>query len=352
MPHTEAFWDAEPEERQSESQGKTSGGKVFVDEISIGDHVDSQFVIHRLSLREYDKGKFLSLRLGDRTGKINAVLWNHAEETHRRIEEGSLVHAAGKVNSYQNEPQITLDRLEPIDPSELDDPGAFLPASPVPLDDMIAEFDAQLAAILDEDFHRLLTEFRNDEEMWRGFSTAPGAKLWHHPYLHGLLEHTLSVLRLCRAIAPNYEGVDADLLVTGAVFHDVGKTREFIYDFRVDYSTEGRLCGHVYIGAAMVERLIARLPGFPAEKRRLLMHLILSHHGETERSPILPMTIEALLLHNIENMDAQTAAFQREMNKARGGGKTWTGFVNLIGRYLYLGEELEEDDGDGGAGEE
>ncbi|MBZ0258930.1 HD domain-containing protein, partial [bacterium] len=143
--------------------------------------------------------------------------------------------------------------------------------------------------------------------------------------------------RMCRAAADNYPNINRDLLITGAVFHDSGKMDEFEYDFRIDYSTQGRLLTHVYMSAKLAEQLIERVEGFPSEKRLQLLHIILSHHGETERSPVLPMTLEACLLHHVENMDAQIAAFQREMDKTS-DDKAWTGYVNLIGRYLYRGE--------------
>ncbi len=321
--------------------------KAYVDELEVGDLVESPFVIHRLNLREYDKGKFLQVRLGDKTGKVNAVLWNNADSVNERLEEGQIVHIEGKVNSYQGELQITLDRIEALQDLSAVDPGDFLPKSPFELDEMTAEFDQRIQEIEDESLRELLLAFRNDQVVWKKFSSSPGAKLWHHPYIHGLLEHTLSVIRMCRAAAENYPNINHDLLVAGAVFHDSGKMDEFEYDFRIDYSTEGRLLTHVYMSALLAERLIERQENFPEETRRQLLHIILSHHGETERSPVVPMTLEACLLHHIENMDAQVAAFQREMDKAE-DGKAWTGYVNLIGRFLYrgpvqAGEDAEEE---------
>ncbi|MEW6237899.1 MAG: HD domain-containing protein [Candidatus Omnitrophota bacterium] len=312
--------------------------KIYVNELQVGKDVQSLFVITRIALREYDKGQLLNLRLGDKTGKVSAVLWGGAEEAYKRLREGDLVSVAGKVNSYQNDTQITVRSIQAVPAPEDLDPADFLPASLKPLEEMAAEFDGMLETMKDEDYRALLLAFRQDESLWQEFSRAPGAKMWHHPYLHGLLEHTLSVMRLCRAIAPNYPRVAEDLLLAGAVFHDAGKMREFVYHYRIDYSTDGRLLGHIYMGTALAENLMDRLPDFPPEKRRRLLHVILSHHGEVERSPILPMTLEANLLHHIENMDAQMAAYEREMDKAESGAKEWTGYVNLIQRYLYLGE--------------
>jgi 3'-5' exoribonuclease len=326
---------------QSNSVEAEVAKRIFAADLNTGDSVDAVFVITRISLKEYDRGKFLTLRLADRTGKISAVLWENAEATFRQIRDGDVVQVRGKVNTYQDELQVSIRTIERVmDLSQLD-PSDFLPSSPVPLQEMIEEFDQHLEEIQDVHLQQVLFHFRRDEKLWNAFIHAPGAKLWHHPYLHGLLEHTLNVVRLCRCISPMYSGVDCDLLTTGAVFHDLGKTVEFDYQYKIDYSTDGRLLGHVYISAAIAEQIISEIKDFPAEKRRQLLHIILSHHGETERSPVLPMTLEAALLHHIENMDAQMMAFIREMNKARGENQDWTSYVNLIQRYLYLGDSRE-----------
>jgi 3'-5' exoribonuclease len=334
----------EPGMDQPLLEEETLSQKIYVKDLEVGNSIHSIFAVTRFALREYDRGKFLTLRLGDNTGKVNAILWDHAEETSKQLQDGIVVEIDGKVNSYKDELQITLKSIHPLADCSHLNPRDFLQASPIPQETLISEFEELIAGITDPDYHALLSEFRQDERLWGKFILAPGAKLWHHPYIYGLLEHTLSVMKLCRLIAPMYPHVDSDLLIAGAVFHDMGKIDEFVFDFRIDYSTDGRLLGHTFIGTLIVERLITQLPSFPEEKRRLLLHLILSHHGEIERSPILPMTLEACLLHHIENMDAQMAALGREMNNVRSENKEWTGFVNLIQRYLYLGENSESED--------
>ncbi len=318
--------------------------KVWVSELKAGDKVDSIFQVTRINLRDYEKGKFLTLRLGDRTGKISAVLWDRAEDTFRMIAEGDLVKVNGWVGKYQQETQLKIHSIQKVDdrtPFEISD---FLPVSSIPLPDLIQEFDSFLETIEDPDYKTLLETFRRAEPNWSRFIQAPGAKRWHHPYLHGLFEHSLCVVKLCQRIADFYPEIDRDLLVTGAVFHDCGKMDELVYDSYIDYSTEGRLIGHLIQGTMMVERFIASIPDFPPQKRMLLLHILVSHHGEVERSPILPMTMEACLLHHIENMDAQMAAIRREMKAAQKEKNAWTGYIKLIERPLYLGEINEPDD--------
>lgn len=318
--------------------------KVWVSDLKAGDKVDSIFQITRINLREYEKGKFLTLRLGDRTGKISAVLWDRAEETFRIFAEGDLVKVEGWIGKYQQETQLKIHSIQKIEDRTQLVISDFLPVSSIPLPDLIQEFDSFLETIEDPDYKSLLEAFRRAEPYWSRFIQAPGAKRWHHPYLHGLFEHTLCVVKLCRRIADFYPEIDRDLLVTGAVFHDCGKMDEFVYESYIDYSTEGRLIGHLIQGTMMVDRFIAGIPDFPVQKRMLLLHIIVSHHGEVERSPILPMTMESCLLHHIENMDAQMAAIRREMKAAQKEKNEWTGYIKLMERPLYLGEINEPDD--------
>lgn len=314
--------------------------KVMVSDLQEGNTVHSLFAVSQKSLREYTRGKYLTLRLADRTGKISAVLWDHAEAAAHGLAEGNLVEIKGQVTIYNNEKQITLNTVKKIEDLSVCSSADFLPIAPVPVEDLIQEFDEILADVDDEDYYTLLQTFRQEEDIWQKFTLAPGAKRWHHPYLHGLLHHTLTVVKECRFIALHYPRIDRNLLTAGAIFHDIGKTIEFEYQFSFDYSTQGRLLGHVFIGANLVEKWIGAIPGFPEEKRNRLIHMILSHHGETERSPILPMTMEAELLHHIENMDAQLTAFERELGKADAGQEEWTPFVKLIDRFLYHGKDF------------
>ncbi|HOJ60542.1 MAG TPA: HD domain-containing protein [bacterium] len=312
--------------------------KVWVRDLKAGGKVQSLFQVTRIYLRDYEKGKFLSVRLGDKTGKISAILWDNAEEAYQTIREGDVVRVNCRVGHYKGEIQATLSSIQKVEDLSAINPSDFIPASAVPVEHLVEKFDELITSLNDADYRALLQEFRNDEALWARFQSAPAAKRWHHPYLHGLLEHTLFVVKLCRLIAPLYPEVNIDLLVTGAVFHDCGKMEELSYDSYIDYSTDGRLLGHLYIGAMIVDRLIHRLPTFPAAKRQQILHIILSHHGEVERSPVLPMTLEACLFHFIDNMDAQMAAVRREMNAVREENREWTGYVNLLNRFLYLGE--------------
>jgi 3'-5' exoribonuclease len=330
---------------QMESGNSQSGNpRAWVSDMKPGDVVQSVFQVTRINLREFDKGKFLTLRLGDRTGKVTGILWTRAEEIFQSIVEGDLAIVEGRVGVYQEETQIKIQSIHKVDDPEQYDRADFLPISPTPVEILIQDFDFLLENIKDADYKALLMSFRQDESLWSRFIVAPGAKRWHHPYLHGLLDHTLSVVKICKQIGHFYPEIDLDLLATGAIFHDCGKIDEFIYQTQIDYSTEGRLLGHLFQGTLIVERLIAKIPNFPQKKRMQLLHIIASHHGEVERSPVLPMTLEASLLHHVENLDAQMAALRREIAIAKKEKRTWTGFIKLLERSLYLGESGERSD--------
>ena len=326
--------------------GENASWKKYVSDLKVGEAVDTVFLLTRITLREYTKGYFLSVRLSDKSGKISGVVWDDAEYLFEKVKEGDLVSIKGKVQKYQNEKQIQVEIMRKVEDMGTIDPANFLQVSPIPQEKLIIDFDIQIASVQDRDYRDLLVAFRNHKSFWAKFIQAPGAKLWHHPYLHGLLEHTLSAVKISSTVASSYKHVNRDLLMTGTIFHDIGKIEEFEYANKFDYSTDGRLLGHLFLGIRIVEELIDSIPDFPSEKRRLLLHMIASHHGDIERSPIVPMTLEACLLHHIENMDAQMMAFEREMEKAREENLAWTNYVSLISRYLYVGNADKEDSGE------
>lgn len=309
----------------------------FTEALSLGDTIQDVFVVSRIALGQYERGEYLRLRLADRTGKISAVMWSGAAEAYRSIRSGELAWVEGRVESYRGELQVKVSRLSRVPFDEGIDSGDFLPRSRFSPEELRQRLSIVVSQVGDDSCRRLLEALLADEEMMDKFSRAPGGKTWHHAYVGGLLEHTLSVVELCRLVAPLYPGVKVDLLTTGAVFHDLGKTRELTYDIALDYATEGRLVGHVVMSYDLVRHYAAQVEGFPEDSLLYLEHMILSHHGEIERSPVLPMTLEACLLHYLDNMDAQMMATINEMEKVRDLGREWTEYIKLLGRPLFVG---------------
>lgn len=317
--------------------------KIFVSEIDIGHSVDEVFVVNTANVKPYTGGRFLSCRLADRTGKINAVDWNPPEDAERLFRTGVLVRVKGKVGRYQNALQINVISISTVLDQESYDPVDFLPESPVDVQKVTAELKEPAHDLRNPFLESLWEGFFADEETFTAFCKSPAGKTWHHAYLGGLLEHTCNVVKICRFLSDFYPDVDRGLLLSGALFHDFGKVMELSTGFTLDYTDEGRLIGHVFLGAEKVRGYIRQIPDFPEETMKLLTHLILSHHGEEEGAIKPPMNREAMLLHFADNMDAQYNAFTREFEKTEDPDNPWTGYVNLINRYLYRGTQGKTD---------
>ncbi|MDL1968287.1 MAG: CRISPR-associated endonuclease Cas3'', partial [Deltaproteobacteria bacterium] len=190
----------------------------------------------------------------------------------------------------------------------------------------------------------LLEAFWNDDEFVSKFKKAPAAKKMHHAYIGGLIEHTLSMARLADKIAEHYQyiEIDRDLLVTGAILHDIGKIREFDYKVKIDYSDEGRLLNHIVIGVQMIEEKLENIKNFPDEQALLIKHMIVSHHGTREfGSPEPPKTIEAVLLNYIDEIDSKVNGI-REFIDREDPGEKWTSFHRLLERFFYIGKNKKD----------
>lgn len=250
--------------------------------------------------------------LQDATGSLSAKLWDSAGSRGGRVaafaevlRPGNALRVRAKVDAYKEQLQLTLLDAEPWP----DAPAAlFSPRSRRPLDEMLAEVAALEKGLKDPDYRRLLAAFRKDGEHFGAFAEAPAAKAIHHAWVHGLLEHSLQLARLAKAIAPLYPAVDAEMVLLGCFFHDAGKAQEISSRPGFEYTTEGKLLGHIYMGARLVEALCDRLKGFPEEKRLQLVHLVLSHQGDRSEgfgSAADPATPEAILFHHLDNLDAK-----------------------------------------------
>ncbi|MFH1737534.1 MAG: HD domain-containing protein [bacterium] len=313
----------------------------FIRTLSLGDTVDDIFVVTRITLGFHDRGDYLRLRLADSSGKISGVMWSGAAKASQAIQNGDLARVEGRVECYRGELQLKVGYLSRVELDSDIDPTDFLPKSRFSPEKLRERLTQIVGEVRDEFCRRILEALLADEELMDGFSRAPGGKAWHHAHIGGLLEHTLCVTSLCRTIAPFYPQVNVDLLVTGAVFHDLGKTAELRYDIALDYTTKGRLVGHVVMGDELLRRCASRVEGFPDETLMYLRHIIISHHGEIDRSPVAPMTLEACLLHYVDNMDAQMTAIIREMEKGIDAGREWTDYITLLGRSLYAGSLMD-----------
>lgn len=313
----------------------------YVKDIKEGDSVRDLFLVGNKALLSSNAGKpYLNLVLRDRTGQLEARVWDRADEISKRFERDDVVEVVGSAIQYQGRIQLKVhDVVRPA--GEKPEISEFLPVTKKGIEPLWQRLQAQVKAVADPHLRPLLASIFPDPpetETARRFRAAPGGKSLHHDYIGGLLEHTVSVAEICRHLAGHYEGVDGDLLVAGALLHDIGKTEELSFEGAFDYTDAGRLLGHIYIGAELVQRACGAIPGFPPEKALLLVHMILSHHGELEYgSPKRPKTLESILLHFVENMDSKANAFVEAMDDLREGAR-WTDYQRMFDRYLFSGK--------------
>ncbi len=312
----------------------------FVKEIREGEQVRDLFLVSNKVLLVSNSGKpYINLSLRDRTGQVECRVWDRAEEIAKRFERDDIVEASGNAILYQGRIQLKVHDVRKSEGAA--DLSEFLPVTRKGIDPLWQALQRFVAGVKDPDLSRLLRRVFPDPpgtDTAARFRQAPGGKSMHHDYIGGLLEHTVSVAGICSFLATHYEGVDGDLLVAGALLHDIGKVNELAYEGAFEYTDEGRLLGHLYMGAEWVSSECGKIEGFPAEKAMLLKHLILSHHGELEYgSPKRPKTLEAVILHFVENMDAKAAAFIDAV-EALPEGSRWTDYQRMFERYLFAGK--------------
>ncbi len=319
--------------------------KVFVSDLAAGDTVQETFAISSVSTaRKKDGAGFLKMVLSDRTGDINAVVWDNISRIKAAAAAGNFVEVTGLVSEYQKALQLTIKDMNAVE-AERVDAADFLPASGKDVNAMFRRLLRITEDLTSPDLKALLNLFWNDDVfVEEQFKKAPAAKLMHHAYLGGLIEHTLSVVELAMAVSRHYEErLDRDLLIAGAMLHDIGKTKEFVYDVKIDYSDEGRLLNHIVCGILMLEEKLALLPAFPEETALRLKHLIASHHGSREfGSPEPPKTLEALVLNHIDEIDAKLVGIHNFMSEQE-PGQAWTPYHRPMERFFYIGRKKENE---------
>ncbi len=315
--------------------------KIFISEISPNQDVTSAFVVAEKQLRTARNGTpFLSLKLTDKSGQITGRIWERAEERAQAIAPGSVVRVRGRSELYRDELQLQINDLSPLSLDEIDR-ADFLPVSPKSIEDLFQRLKELTSTIKKGALQRLTRHILSDTHLMDRFKTAPAAKSMHHAYLGGLLEHSVAVTELVSLIAAHYPDLNRDLLVVGAILHDVGKVDEFVYDLKIDYSHSGRLLGHMVLGVQILDEKIRSLRSFPSEEAILLSHLILSHHGEEAMGAVrLPMTREAFVLHFADDLDAKMNSVTRILADSKTGDEAWTAYQPLFERFFFRGFPL------------
>jgi 3'-5' exoribonuclease len=319
--------------------------RVFINQFKKGQAIEGFFLTKDKILSKTKAGNpYLSLRLIDRTGEIEGRVWEKAAELGSLFERDDFVKVQGEIDEFQGILQLRILRLRKAAAGEinLED---FLPKTPQDIDTLFSELRGIMANVRSPHLRGLLDSFFADEAFIQKFKAAPAAKAMHHVYIGGLLEHTLSVVRLILLVGPQYKGIDQELLLAGGFLHDIGKVDELLYARTFDYTDMGRLLGHITLTVEMIEQKIRSLPEFPEFSALLLKHLIISHHGEyVFGSPKRPKTLEALLLHHLDDLDAKMNGFMTWIEKEKDSSSRWTSYHKLFDRFILKPEDGERNE--------
>lgn len=318
--------------------------KQFVADIKDRDSVNAVFLVKDKIMAMAKNGKpYMNLRLMDKSGDVDAKIWDNVDALDKHFEKDDFVQVRGKASVYMNKMQVVVAEIGKI-PEEQVNLADFLPESPRDSAEMQCELREVVAALANPYLRGLMEAFLADEPFMGLYCMAPAAKGMHHVYLGGLLEHSLALVKLVKAIVPLYGGINEDLLVTGALLHDVGKIHEMSFERAFDYTDAGKLLGHITIGVELVEDKIRQVEGFPRELAILLKHMLLSHHGQYEYgSPKRPKTIEATILSYLDDMDSKINGIRAHIAKESASTSRWTAYHRLYDRYFFKSNGMEEE---------
>jgi len=317
--------------------------RQFINQLSEGSQVNEVYQVIDKQLRPNRQGSlYLQLRLSDRTGWVTGMMWNATESQYQSLPLSGYVHLVGASQIYNGMVQLIIKSLEAVDPSQVDERD-FAVEAKTDVEKLRSELAELVSSIRDTAIRSLAECFLQDEELMRRLALAPAGIKNHHAYHGGLIEHVVNLMKVCRAVAPFYPQVDVDLLLIGALLHDLGKVDELTYEGELGYSDSGQLLGHVLL---ILEQLPSKVRDaerrlgqpFPDETLLRIKHMIASHHGEYEfGSPRLPMTPEAIALHLLDNLDAKIHAFHQLIEEDLNSQSTWTTYQPALNRKIFKG---------------
>jgi 3'-5' exoribonuclease len=315
----------------------------FVKDLTADQVITGFFLVHEKEIRNSNSGKpYLRMELGDRSGTVEARMWDQFDGMAKAIGRDDFVKVQGRVEIYRNRPQLVLQQFREARPEEID-LSDFLPHTKYDVEVLWKELLGYAEGMRNPWLKQLCLKIICDPQIVPRYKRAPAAKVMHHAYLGGLLEHVVGLCGLAKQIAAHYTELDVDLLLTAAMLHDVGKLDELCYERAIGYSTEGQLLGHIVMELETVAKAMEEIPGFPEKLKTVVEHILISHHGEYEfGSPKLPMIREALVFHYMDDMDSKMAAIRAAM-AIDSGDAEWSAFSGALGRkFLRLESFLKE----------
>jgi 3'-5' exoribonuclease len=297
--------------------------------------ITSFFVVAVKQVKSKKSGElYLSLILADRSGQLQANMWDNVNDAISAFEQDDFVKVKGVIHKYNGRWQMTVHKMRKLGDSEIDY-SDYLPKTSKDIDHLWQTLCGYIESLENPWLKALLNEFTCDEVIVSAYKTAPAAKSLHHAFVGGLLDHVVSLFTVCDLAARNYPQVNRDLLLSGAFLHDIGKLHELTYQRSIAYTTSGQLLGHMIIELEMLHDKIAHIPGFPGELKILLEHMIISHHGQYEfGSPKLPMFPEALMLHYLDDLDSKMESMRAQFEREADGDSPWTSYNPSLTRPL------------------
>lgn len=304
--------------------------------IEKGGKIDHFLLVRKCEIRTTKAGKdYLYLEVGDKSLTLNANVWENFEIISSSITAGDVVKINGNMDDYQGSPQIRVTAIRKAKPADNISPKDFLPKSKRDIEVMKGEFYTRIDNLSNPYLKTLIKQIFN-ENNFEKFSNSPAGKSWHHSYIHGLLEHTLEIIRICDLMCDIHHEINRDLLICGAMLHDFGKTEELSSDNSFDYTNKGKLLGHIVISAIIVNEESKKINGFPEDLKDCLLHLILSHQGKLEfASPVVPKTLEAITLYQADELSAKVNAYKNAINAGTASDSKWTKYIALASTDLY-----------------
>ena len=312
----------------------------YIRELTPGTPVNDIFILSAANMGQSRNGPYWNVSFQDRTGSINGKIWSPKSTEYPTLEAGTIVSVHAVVESYRNALQLKVDHLEFLSNYNEINLAEFLPASKIPPEDLFEALEDLITEhMVHKPWKKLCRKVLRNETVRQRMLTAPGAKTVHHAYVGGLLEHTLSVAKLCMSICDNYPDLDRQTLLAGAIFHDLGKAWELSGGLTNDYTDEGRLLGHIQIGQEKLQPFLAKAKDLDSELKLHLNHLITSHHGEHEfGSPVRPKTPEAFVLHHADNLDAKMNMIEAAYKEMDQTGTNWSPYLRFMERNIFKPE--------------
>ena len=297
--------------------------------------ITSTFVVVSKQIKPKKTGEpYLALTLGDRTGQLEAKMWDNVDDVLDVFEQDDFLKVKGLINKYKNRFQLTIHKLRRLGDAEIDY-SDYLPKTTKNVDELWQVLIDFVDTFQNPHLKSLLRAFMDDPHVAYAYRNAPAAKTLHHAYIGGLLDHVVSLFRSCDLVCRNYPNVNRDLVLAGAFLHDIGKIDELTFSRSFSYTTRGQLLGHMVIELEMLQAKLVLFPDFPAELKTLLEHLIISHHGQYEfGSPKLPMFPEALLLHYMDDLDSKMESVRAHFERESENESPWTSYNASLGRPL------------------